>query len=187
MLSNTERQGVLVKLGCASRAELQGGLSHTCVYHSYWCSEQNPGPPSHTLSKCSYHWATLPALKYTLIILQVLPSLHRDPSVSHFFFLPCPANLVLSLHGSGRAMVPKCKPKVSAMSQASPRVTSITKPQTKQTETETYLKTSFLPLLIHSLLLTGGGASLPAPRATLEYPAISHLLPSSVGHPVLSE
>lgn len=77
-------------------------------------------------------------------------------------------------------------PKPSALFQASPRVTSITKPQTKQTEKEIYLKTSFLPLLIHSPLLTGRGASLPAQRATLEYPAISHPLPSGVKHPTLS-
>lgn len=120
-------------------------------------AEQMPLPLGNTAS---------PEVHFNSIAGTAFPT--QIPFVSLFFY-PAQPTLFFPPHGSGRTMVLKCKPKSSAMSQASPRMTSITKPQTKQTETEIYLKTSFLPLLIHSLLLTGGGASLPAPGATPQH------------------
>lgn len=80
--------------------------------------------------------------------------LSLQPHPTNLFYFPC---------WSGRIMVMKCKTQ-SFLSQLptteiSPRVTSITRPETKQAKREIYLKISFLPLLIHSLLLMDRWAS----------------------------
>lgn len=70
---------------------------------------------------------------------------------------PHPTNLFFP-HWSGRIIIMKCKTQcfwseLPATPEVSPRVTSTTRPETKQTKKEIYLKIPFLPLLIHSLLL----------------------------------